>query len=114
MISLIRQIRDGGRARILLSSHLLRDVEECCDEILVLKTGTSPPTVIWKMNERRTVNLSSLKRAAVTARRLSKAIGNLGCDRVSGERRLKLISRRRLKSAICIVLRSKTACRFVA
>ncbi|MDQ3755452.1 MAG: ABC transporter ATP-binding protein, partial [Acidobacteriota bacterium] len=39
MISLIRQIRDGGRARILLSSHLLRDVEECCDEILVLKDG---------------------------------------------------------------------------
>src|ERR1700712_1501387 len=39
MISLIRQIRDGGRARILLSSHLLRDVEECCDEILILKDG---------------------------------------------------------------------------
>lgn len=39
MIRLIREIRDGGEARILLSSHLLHDVEECCDEILVLKDG---------------------------------------------------------------------------
>ncbi|MGH9943614.1 MAG: ABC transporter ATP-binding protein, partial [Pyrinomonadaceae bacterium] len=39
MLRLIREIRDSGRAHILLSSHLLRDVEECCDEILVLKDG---------------------------------------------------------------------------
>src|ERR671938_495661 len=39
MIRLIREIRDGGRANILLSSHLLRDVEETCDEILILKDG---------------------------------------------------------------------------
>jgi ABC-type multidrug transport system ATPase subunit len=28
-----------GQAQIILSSHLLRDVEECCDEVLVLKDG---------------------------------------------------------------------------
>jgi ABC-2 type transport system ATP-binding protein len=39
MIRLIREIRDSGRAQIVLSSHLLRDVEECCDEVLVLKDG---------------------------------------------------------------------------
>src|SRR5260221_10551855 len=39
MIELIRQIRDSGKAHILLSSHLLRDVEECCEEILILKDG---------------------------------------------------------------------------
>ena len=39
MLGLIKQIRDSGRARIIISSHLLRDVEECCDEVLVLKAG---------------------------------------------------------------------------
>jgi ABC-2 type transport system ATP-binding protein len=39
MIRLVKEIRDSGQAQILLSSHLLRDVEECCDEALVLKDG---------------------------------------------------------------------------
>ena len=39
MIKLIREIRDSGQAHIVLSSHLLLDVEECCDEILVLREG---------------------------------------------------------------------------
>ena len=39
MLELIREIRDSGLAHIVLSSHLLRDVEECCDEILILKNG---------------------------------------------------------------------------
>src|SRR5881397_2076371 len=37
MIKLVREIRDSGKANIVLSSHLLRDVEECCEEILILK-----------------------------------------------------------------------------
>jgi len=39
MIQLIREIRDRGDLRLILSSHLLRDVEECCDEVLILKDG---------------------------------------------------------------------------
>ncbi|MFM8395614.1 MAG: ABC transporter ATP-binding protein, partial [Acidobacteriota bacterium] len=39
MLELIREIRDSGKTQIVLSSHLLRDVEECCDEILILKDG---------------------------------------------------------------------------
>jgi ABC-2 type transport system ATP-binding protein len=39
MIRMIREIRDHGDVRIILSSHLLRDVEECCDEVLILKDG---------------------------------------------------------------------------
>src|SRR5438094_5635400 len=39
MIRLIREIRDSGQANIVISSHLLRDVEECCEEILILKDG---------------------------------------------------------------------------
>src|SRR5919202_6064353 len=39
MIRLIRDIRDSGQAHLMLSSHLLVEVEECCDEILILRDG---------------------------------------------------------------------------
>jgi len=39
MLSHVEAIRDSGEAQIVLSSHLLRDVERCCDEVLVLKDG---------------------------------------------------------------------------
>ncbi|HVS62598.1 MAG TPA: ABC transporter ATP-binding protein [Thermoanaerobaculia bacterium] len=39
MLRLIREIRDSGKAQIIISSHLLRDVEECCEEVLILKRG---------------------------------------------------------------------------
>ena len=39
MIQLIQEIRDRGDLNLILSSHLLRDVEECCDEVLILKDG---------------------------------------------------------------------------
>ena len=39
MLRLIHDIRDTGEVNIILSSHLLRDVEECCDEVLILKDG---------------------------------------------------------------------------
>jgi ABC-2 type transport system ATP-binding protein len=39
MLELIRDIRDSGEVNVILSSHLLRDVEECCEEVLVLKDG---------------------------------------------------------------------------
>jgi ABC-2 type transport system ATP-binding protein len=39
MLRLIREIRESGHVHIMLSSHLLRDVEECCDEVLILKEG---------------------------------------------------------------------------
>jgi ABC-2 type transport system ATP-binding protein len=39
MIRLIREMRDSGNTNILISSHLLRDVEETCEEVLILKDG---------------------------------------------------------------------------
>ena len=39
MLKLIRDIRDTGQVNIILSSHLLRDVEECCEEVLIMKAG---------------------------------------------------------------------------
>jgi ABC-2 type transport system ATP-binding protein len=39
MLEMICEIRDRGETNILLSSHLLRDVEMVCDEVLILKAG---------------------------------------------------------------------------
>ena len=39
MLRLIREIRDAGRTHVLVSSHLLKDVEEVCEEVLILKDG---------------------------------------------------------------------------
>ena len=39
MLRLIREIRNSGAAHVVMSSHLLRDVEECADEAVILKRG---------------------------------------------------------------------------
>ncbi|HEY7839913.1 MAG TPA: ABC transporter ATP-binding protein [Terriglobales bacterium] len=39
MLHLIGEIRDTGKVTILMCSHLLRDVEETCDEVVILKQG---------------------------------------------------------------------------
>jgi ABC-2 type transport system ATP-binding protein len=54
MLKMIREIRDSGQARIVLSSHLLRDVEECCEEILILKEGRV--AVYCNLEEERKAN----------------------------------------------------------
>ncbi|MBV8069417.1 MAG: ABC transporter ATP-binding protein [Acidobacteriaceae bacterium] len=39
MIRLVREMRDSGHMHIVLCSHLLRDVEETCEEVIILKDG---------------------------------------------------------------------------
>src|SRR5215471_7532871 len=39
MIRLVREMRDSGDLHIVMCSHLLRDVEETCEEVLILKEG---------------------------------------------------------------------------
>jgi ABC-2 type transport system ATP-binding protein len=39
MIRLVREMRDSGKMHIVLCSHLLRDVEETCEEVVILKNG---------------------------------------------------------------------------
>jgi ABC-2 type transport system ATP-binding protein len=92
MISLIRQIRDGGRARILLSSHLLRDVEECCDEILVLKDGHIAANCNLEEERKANRKFIELETRGGDRRAFAEALGGLGCEyALSGERRIKLI-----------------------
>ena len=91
MIKLIREIRDSGQANIVISSHLLRDVEECCEEILILKDGRI--ATYCNLEEERKANRKFLvletrgDQAAFT-----KAIAELGCEyAITSDHRVKLV-----------------------
>src|SRR6201989_3200835 len=91
MIKLIREIRDSGQAHIVLSSHLLLDVEECCDEILILKDGQI--AVYCNLEEERKSNRKFLMlETRGDQEKFVKAIKQLGCEyAVSGDHRLKIV-----------------------
>jgi ABC-2 type transport system ATP-binding protein len=91
MIEIIRTIRDSGHTRVLLSSHLLRDVEECCDEVLILRGGKV--VAISNLEEERLTNRKFLSMEVHGEPKafLSGAEGR-GCElAVNGSRKLKMI-----------------------
>lgn len=91
MIQLIREIRDAGDIRLLLSSHLLRDVDETCDEVLILKEGRI--AAICNLEEERRSNRRFIEMETLGAEEtFSDAIRALGCECASfGSGRLKLV-----------------------
>jgi ABC-2 type transport system ATP-binding protein len=91
MIKMIREIRDSGQAHIVLSSHLLRDVEECCEEILILKEGRL--VVYCNLEEERKSNKKFLMlETRGDQKTFAESLGSLGCEyAVTGEHRLKVI-----------------------
>jgi ABC-2 type transport system ATP-binding protein len=92
MIQLIQEIRDRGDLRIILSSHLLRDVEECCDQVLILKDGNV--AAFCNLEEERRSNLRFLELETRGANNGSflAAIDRLGCQTATGAQgRIKLI-----------------------
>jgi ABC-2 type transport system ATP-binding protein len=91
MIKLIREIRDSGQAHIVLSSHLLLDVEECCDEILILRDGQI--AVYCNLEEERKSNRKFLMlETRGDQEKFVKALADLGCEyAVSAGNRLKIV-----------------------
>lgn len=91
MIKLVREIRDSGKANIVLSSHLLRDVEECCEEILILKDGQL--AVYCNLEEERKANRKFLMlETRGNQAPFAEAIRELGCEyAVTGDHRVKLV-----------------------
>ena len=91
MIKLIREIRDSGHANIVLSSHLLLDVEECCDEILILRDGQI--AVYCNLEEERKSNRKFLMlETRGDQDRFVKALATLGCEyALSSGNRLKVV-----------------------
>jgi ABC-2 type transport system ATP-binding protein len=91
MIRLVKEIRDSGQAQIVLSSHLLRDVEECCDEVLVLKDGKI--AFQGNLEEERRANRKFLHvETRGDERAFAAAAEALGCTcAMLGPNRLKMV-----------------------
>jgi len=92
MIQLIQEIRDRGDLHLIVSSHLLRDVEECCDEVLILKDGAI--AAFCNLEEERRSNLRFLEmetRGELNGN-FVEAIRGLGCETAPGvQGRLKVV-----------------------
>jgi ABC-2 type transport system ATP-binding protein len=91
MIKLIREIRDSGKAHIVLSSHLLLDVEECCDEILILRDGQI--AVYCNLEEERKSNRKFLMiETRGDQKRFVEALAKLGCEyAITNPTRMKVV-----------------------
>jgi len=91
MIDLVCEIRDSGKAHILLSSHLLRDVEECCEEILIIKEGRI--AVSCNLEEERKANRRFLElETRGDNESFARQIAALGCEQaLTGEHRIKVV-----------------------
>src|SRR5205085_2075443 len=91
MITLIREIRRTTDMRLLLSSHLLRDVEETCDEVLILKEGHVAG--ICNLEEERRANRKFLDLETVGAEpAFVQSVEKLGCEcAVFPNGRMKLV-----------------------
>lgn len=97
MIQLIREIREQGQMTLLLSSHLLRDVEECCEEVLVLKDGqivAHTDLAAERKAQRRLLEIETDGDQAA----FGAALLSIGCSvAASGKRALKVVLGERLE-----------------
>jgi ABC-2 type transport system ATP-binding protein len=91
MIRLIRDIRERGDLHLILCSHLLRDVEECCEEVLILKQGRI--VHYSNLEEERRSNRKFLElETGGDGAPFAEAVRNLGCEcALAGERRIKMV-----------------------
>jgi ABC-2 type transport system ATP-binding protein len=78
MLQLVRDIRDTGEVHILISSHLLHDIEECCDEVLILKDGKV--AALCNLEEERKSNLKFLELEVSPQDGFLDAVHSLGCE----------------------------------
>ena len=90
MVSMIREIRDSQEMRIVLCSHLLRDVEDTCDEVLILKQGQIAH--YSNLDEERRANKRFVELEIYGANGdFTSAIEKLGCECAVTANRMKMV-----------------------
>jgi len=91
MIQLIREIRDAGNMHVLISSHLLRDVDECCDEVIILRDGNIAG--ICNLEDERRLNRKFLElETHGEDSSFADAVQQLGCEcALFGKGRMKVV-----------------------
>jgi ABC-2 type transport system ATP-binding protein len=91
MIRLVREMRESREMHIVLCSHLLRDVEETCEEVVILKQGRVVHYSNLEDERRSNRRFLELELQGDTADFLN-AIEGLGCECAPGAlNRLKLV-----------------------
>jgi ABC-2 type transport system ATP-binding protein len=91
MLEIIREIRDSQDTQIILCSHLLRDVEDCCDEVMILKDGKLVQYCNLEAERRTNRKFIQMETRGDTGVFLNR-IEQLGCElAVNGSRKLKMI-----------------------
>jgi ABC-2 type transport system ATP-binding protein len=91
MLRLIREIRDTGEVHIVLSSHLLRDVEDSCEEVLILKDGRVAATCDLEAERRTNRKFLELELSGDASGFADTVVG-MGCEYArSGPRRVKMV-----------------------
>jgi ABC-2 type transport system ATP-binding protein len=92
MIQLIQEIRDRGDLHIMVSSHLLRDVEECCDEVLILKDGNIAAFCNLEEERRSNRRFLEIETHGSNNGDFLTSMEKLGCETAQGAQgRIKLI-----------------------
>ncbi|HLW84565.1 MAG TPA: ABC transporter ATP-binding protein [Candidatus Sulfotelmatobacter sp.] len=90
MIRMIRDVRDSRQLQIVLCSHLLRDVEDTCEEVLILNHGRIAH--YSNLEEERKANKRFLELETYGANGdFTEAIEKLGCECATTANRLKMI-----------------------
>jgi ABC-2 type transport system ATP-binding protein len=79
MIQLIKDIRKQGGTQLLISSHLLRDIDETCDEVLILNKGRIAAISNIEEERRSHLNFIELEMAGSTEAFVEK-MRSLGCE----------------------------------
>lgn len=79
MIHTLQEIRKEGSIRLLISSHLLRDIDETCDEALILKDGRI--AALSNIEEERRSQRNFIELEAVgPADEFCSQVRGLGCE----------------------------------
>lgn len=91
MLRLIGEIRDSGKVQIVLSSHLLHDVERTCDSVLILKNGRIAAMTDLAAERRTNRSFVELETHGDTTDFVAAAL-KLGCECAEGRKGgLKLV-----------------------
>jgi ABC-2 type transport system ATP-binding protein len=92
MIQLIQEIRERGDLHLILSSHLLRDVEECCDEVLILKDGKIAAFCNLEEERRANRRFLEIETRGENNGCFLEAMEKLGCETAPGAQgRVKVV-----------------------
>ncbi len=91
MIQLVKEIRAQEGTHLLVSSHLLRDVEECCDQVLILKEGRLAAFCDLEAERRANQHVYDIELAS-DAGRFVEALAARGCQSAwSGNGRVRAV-----------------------